>query len=267
MLLFPKPVEHCLSIRKGTPSVHTRSRLLAILEGGGYSNFMVSIISLGGSIVAPDNPDVPFIQRFSALVREYLAEKEDRRIILIVGGGGPARAYQQAYRDISGKTHSEEQDWIGIMATRLNAQLIRGVFADLCPDPVVTDPTVVREMTGRVLVAAGWKPGFSTDTDAVYLAEQFGADRVINLSNIAKVYTDDPRTNPDAEPLDRISWEEFRRMIGDEWTPGRNVPFDPVATKKAAELGLRVICAAGRDIENLARLLRGERFEGTVIGE
>lgn len=251
----------------GTSSVHTRKRMLVILESGGYSDFMLSIISLGGSIVAPDKPDVSFIQQFSALVRKYLAENEERRIILIVGGGGPARAYQQAYREISGGSHSEEQDWIGIMATRLNAQLIRGVFADLCPDPVVTDPTAVQKMSGRVLVAAGWKPGFSTDTDAVYLAEQFGADRVINLSNIAKVYTDDPRTNPDAEPLDTISWKDFQRMIGDEWVPGRNVPFDPVATRKAAELGLKVICAAGGDIENLSRLLRGEQFEGTLIGE
>ncbi|WP_319558787.1 UMP kinase [Marispirochaeta sp.] len=227
---------------------------------------MVSIISLGGSIVAPDKPDVPFIQRFSALIREYLAEDTARRIILIVGGGGPARVYQQAYREISNASHSQEQDWIGIMATRLNAQLIKGVFADLCPEPVITDPTVVTEMSGRVLVAAGWKPGFSTDTDAVYLAEQFGADRVINLSNIAKVYTDDPKKNPEAEPLETISWEAFQKMVGDEWIPGRNVPFDPVATKKAANLGLTVICAAGRDTENIARLLRGEEFEGTLIG-
>lgn len=227
---------------------------------------MISIISLGGSIVAPDKPDVPFIQRFSALIREFLAEDTSRRIILIVGGGSPARVYQQAYREISNASHSHEQDWIGIMATRLNAQLIKGVFADLCPDPVVTDPTVVKEMSGRVLVAAGWKPGFSTDTDAVYLAEQFGAKRVINLSNIAKVYTDDPKKNPEAEPLDTISWEAFQKMIGDEWIPGRNVPFDPVATKKAAELGLSVICAAGSDTENIARLLRGDKFEGTLIG-
>ena len=54
--------------------------------------------------------------------------------------------------------------------------------------------------------------------------------------------------------------------MGDEWTPGRNVPFDPVATKKAADLGLTVITAAGSDIENIGRLLRGQPFEGTIIG-
>jgi uridylate kinase len=121
-------------------------------------------------------------------------------------------------------------------------------------------------MTGRVLVAAGWKPGFSSDNDAVLLAERFGAGSVINLSNIEQVYTDDPKKNPDARPIDAISWPDFRALVGDEWKPGKNVPFDPVASRRAAELGLKVICAAGRDLENLGKILRGEAFLGTTIG-
>jgi uridylate kinase len=121
-------------------------------------------------------------------------------------------------------------------------------------------------MTGRVLVAAGWKPGFSSDNDAVLLAERFGAGLVINLSNIKQVYTDDPQKNPEAKPIDSISWPDFRVLVGDEWKPGKNVPFDPVASRHAAELGLKVICAAGRDLENLGKILRGESFLGTTIG-
>ena len=49
------------------------------------------------------------------------------------------------------------------MATRLNAQLLRAIFADLCNEPVVYDPTQCSDFSGQVLVAAGWKPGFSTD--------------------------------------------------------------------------------------------------------
>lgn len=227
---------------------------------------MVTIISLGGSIVAPNEPDTQFIDSFTKLLRGYLAEDEARQVILIVGGGGPARSYQQAFRRIQPDGAPQEQDWIGIMATRLNAQLVKAVLADISPDPVVTDPTQVTSMRGRVLVAAGWKPGFSTDTDAVYLAEQFGADRVINLSNISKVYSADPKLDPEAVPLDTISWKEFLTMVGDEWIPGKNLPFDPVASKKASQLGLKVITAAGEDLANIGRLLRGQEFTGTVIG-
>ena len=110
----------------------------------------------------------------------------------MVGGGGPARAYQKAFRAIVPGSSNDEADWVGIMATRLNAQLLKAIFADICPGEVVYDPTKVEVFTGRIIVAAGWKPGFSTDNDAVLLAERFSASTVINLSNIAKVYTDDP---------------------------------------------------------------------------
>ncbi len=226
---------------------------------------MVTVLSVGGSIVAPDNPDAEFLTAFAALVRAWLAEDNARKLILVVGGGGPARSYQGAYRNIVGEAADEQADWIGIMATRLNAQLLKAIFADICPSDVVYDPTKVDVFTGRVLVAAGWKPGFSTDNDAVLLAERFSAKTVINLSNIAKVYTDDPRKNPEAKPIDEIGWKEFRAIVGDEWVPGKNVPFDPVASMHAQKAGLTVICAAGRDIDNLRAILDGKPFTGTTI--
>ena len=152
------------------------------------------------------------------------------------------------------------------MATRLNAQLVKALFSEWCGQDVVTNPTQVDPLTGRVLVAAGWKPGFSTDYDAVLLAERFQADALINLSNIEKVYTADPKTNKDAKPIDQISWADFRALVGDEWTPGKNVPFDPVASRHAAKIGLKVICAAGKNLENLRSILNGEKFIGTSIG-
>jgi uridylate kinase len=227
---------------------------------------MITVISLGGSIVAPDTVDEVFLKNFVSLIREFLAEETERRFIFVVGGGAPARVYQNAYRNIRGAAEDTEADWIGIMATRLNAQLVRALMSEWCSQDVVTDPTRAEPMTGRVLVAAGWKPGFSSDNDAVLLAERFGADSVINLSNIKQVYTADPRDNPEARPIARISWPDFRALVGDEWKPGKNVPFDPVASRRAAELGLKVICAAGRDLENLGKILRGEPFLGTTIG-
>ena len=88
---------------------------------------------------------------------------------------------------------------------------------------------------------------------------------MINLSNIEKVYSDDPKKNPQAVPLDRISWTDFRKMVGNTWEPGKNTPFDPVASQKAEELGLTVICASGKNIDNIKNILRGKEFIGTVI--
>ena len=226
---------------------------------------MVTVISLGGSIVAPESVDEAFLKEFTALIGEFLAQDEKRRFILVVGGGGPARAWQKAYRSLSPSPDNEQADWIGVMATRLNAQLIRAIMGEWCTQEVVTDPTQVEPLMGRVLVAAGWKPGFSSDYDAVLLAERFHADAVINLSNIEKVYTDDPKKNPNAKAIDSISWADFSAIVGDEWIPGKNVPFDPVASRHAAKLDLKVICAAGKNLPNLRNILLDREFVGTTI--
>lgn len=226
------------------------------------------ILSVGGSIVAPEKPDSEFLAAFVKNVKEFLSENPETRLILVVGGGGPARIYQQAFRDVTKTLPSSDTDaadWIGIMATRLNAQLVKAAFGDLCLEAVVTDPTAANEFNGKILVAAGWKPGFSTDNDAVLLAEKFNGDTVVNLSNIEKVYTDDPRKNPDAKPLDEISWADFRKMVGDEWVPGKNCPFDPIASKKAEALGLKVICAGGKNLPNIRAILEDKDYIGTTI--
>lgn len=231
---------------------------------------MTKVLSVGGSIVVPGNPDTDFLSKFIIMVKEWLSQDNERKLILVVGGGSPARVYQNAYSYICQKTDSisvqNDADWIGIMATRLNAQLVKAAFGSLCENDVVYNPTENINFSGRILVAAGWKPGFSTDNDAVLLAEKFNAKTVVNLSNIEKVYTDDPRKNPDAKPIDSISWKDFRKMVGDEWTPGKNCPFDPIASKKADECNMTVICAGGKNIENIKNILNDKPFTGTKIG-
>ncbi len=228
------------------------------------------ILSVGGSIIAPDKPDSGFLTSFIAMIKDWLNADPARRLILVAGGGAPARVYQNAYKEVAAElrenVEGDAADKIGIMATRLNAELVKALCGELCKNDVVYNPTENIEFSGRILVAAGWKPGFSTDNDAVLLAEKFSADTVLNLSNIEKVYTDDPKKNPSAKPIDSISWQDFRKMVGDNWTPGKNTPFDPIASKKAEELNLKVICASGKNIENIKNILDGKDFVGTKIG-
>ncbi len=223
------------------------------------------VLSVGGSIIAPEKVNTEFLKEFKEAIVNYLEEDKERKLIFVCGGGAPARVYQSAYREITGGSSKDSEDWIGIKATYLNAELMRAVFSDYATSPVVTNPTGEIENPGRILVASGWKPGFSTDTDAVYLARRFGGKKIINLSNIKKVYTDDPRKNPNAQPIDTISWKHFRQMVGSEWKPGLNAPFDPIASKLAEESGLTVICTDGRDIKNTIAILEEKDFVGTTI--
>ncbi len=228
-------------------------------------NTPVHVISLGGSLIVPDKVDTDFLKKFKRAVTEYLSEDVMRKLILVCGGGATARKYQQSCTSIIPDAAPEELDWIGIRATRLNAELVKNIFREYTADMVVTNPTEVSVFAGRILVASGWKPGFSTDYDSVILAEKFFADTIINLSNIEKVYSEDPKKNPNAVPMDKITWPEFQKLVGDVWKPGINVPFDPVASKRAAQNGLRVVIASGGNIANLLSILRGDKFTGTSI--
>ena len=148
------------------------------------------VLSVGGSIVAPEYPDVEFVSKFVEMIKDFLSKNPNDRLILVVGGGGPARIYQKAFREVTGTAENagtDAADWIGIMATRLNAQFVKASFGDLCKEAVVTDPTVAKDFTGKILLAAGWKPGFSTDNDAVLLAEKFNADTVVNNGHTIQV--------------------------------------------------------------------------------
>ncbi len=222
----------------------------------------VNIISLGGSLIVPDEIDTGFLEKFIKFIKDRVLAGE--RFVLITGGGKVCRRYQKAANDL-GITDIESNDWIGIHVTRLNAQFLRIILGELAHNEIIINPNEVSGVTKPVVVAAGWKPGWSTDFDAVELAKLFKAKRLVNLSNIDYVYDKDPKQFPDAKKIEQISWTEFRKIIPKKWEPGLNAPFDPIAAKEAEAIPLEVAIMNGRDIENLKNYFDGENFVGTLI--
>lgn len=223
------------------------------------------LLSLGGSLVVPDGGvDTAFLSEFNLLIRKWV--DLGYGFIIVVGGGKLARNYRDAGKEIIGQELTvDDLDWLGIHATRLNAHLIRTIFRDVAHPRIVDDYAIIIKPEEPVLVGAGWKPGFSTDFDAVILAEDYQIKRLINMSNIDHVYTADPKIDPNATPIERISWRDYRKMIGSEWKPGMNAPFDPVASRKAQGLRLKVQILNGKNLDNLEKCFSGEEFTGTTI--
>ncbi|MFH1405575.1 MAG: UMP kinase [Patescibacteria group bacterium] len=221
------------------------------------------VISVGGSIVVPDKINHTFLKAFKTLIEKHL--KLGWKFVIVVGGGGTARSYQTGARKV-GMLVREDLDWIGIHSTRLNGHLMRTIFRNSAHPIMFKDPTIVpKKWKQGVLVAAGWKPGWSTDYVATRIAKRIGAGLVVNLSNIDYLYNKDPNKFKDAMPICDISWKEFRKMVGNRWDPGMNVPFDPVASRLAHQSKIKVVLANGTDIKNLDELLLGKSFKGTVI--
>ncbi|MEK7585960.1 MAG: UMP kinase [Patescibacteria group bacterium] len=220
------------------------------------------VISLGGSLIVPDQVDVEFLKSFIDNIKKYV--DQGFRFVIITGGGHTARAYINASKSLTNPSVTD-LDWIGIAITRVNAELLRVAFGGMSHDSIIMDPDQIHNTDKSVLVGAGWKPGNSSDLAAVHAAKSVGAKKVINLSNIDYAYDKDPKKFPDAQIIKESSWPDFRAILPKEWGPGLNAPFDPIAAKEAESLGLEVVIMNGKNIENLKKYLNGEEFIGTVI--
>ncbi len=220
------------------------------------------IISVGGSLIVPDKIDVSFLESFKSLITKYI--KKGKKFIIICGGGKTARNYQEAAKAL-GNSGKEDNDWLGICGTKINAQLLKTIFSKFSYPKIIDNPLQKLDFKKKIILASGWKPGFSTDFGVVILAKRFKAEKIINLTNINCVYNKDPKKFKDAKPVKKISWADFRKLLPEKWKPGLNSPFDPIASKEAQKLGIEVIILNGKNIKNLEKYLEGKQFIGTII--
>ncbi len=218
------------------------------------------IISLGGSLVAPNGIDGEFLKNFKKLVSKHFDAK---KFFIFVGGGKICRDYQRILLEFG--ADNQERDLIGIDVSRLNAWLVKQSFGEAAFSEVVTNPT--KRLTTRkdVVVAGGWKPGWSTDYCAVMLAKNMGIKTIVNLTNINHVYDKDPTKHTDATAIETIDWKRFRQIVGNKWSPGLSMPFDPRASKMAEVLKIKVAVMNGKHLDRLQDFLKNKQFIGTVI--
>lgn len=220
------------------------------------------VVSVGGSLIVPDGIDTDFLARFKTLILDKV--QRGFTFSIIAGGGKTARRYQEAANAVTPLSR-HDLDWIGIHSTRLNAQLLRNIFVGYAHPQIIKNPTIDIEADEPIIIAAGWQPGCSTDYDATLMAKNLGAQRLVNLSNIDRVYESDPRKDPNAKKIEKISWAEFRKLIPEEWYPGLSSPFDPIAAKEAEALNLEVAVIHGAHLEEFSNYLDDKPFVGTVI--
>ncbi|MFH1133395.1 MAG: UMP kinase [Nanoarchaeota archaeon] len=222
---------------------------------------MISVISLSGSMIFDSALRIDYLKRFKKVVLDHV--RKGNRVVIVTGGGGLNRLYNAAAKGLC-EPSDTNLDWLGIAVTRVNATLVKTMFGELAYEDIITNPLQVPATDKPILVASGYKPGFSTDWDAVMLAKHFGAG-IINLTNVDYVYDKNPRQFKEAKPLKKLSWDGLQQLVGTEWTPRLNMPFDPIAVKEAKKAGLHLAIINGNRLERLEAALQGKAVEGTVV--
>jgi len=203
-------------------------------------------------------------------IREYAevfrqAAGQELRLIIVVGGGAPARIYIDAARGLGASEALCDQ--IGILITRLNAWLMLVALGEKAYPHI---PASLQELldavsTDRLVVMGGLQPGQSTDAVAAIAAELSGARLMVKATDVDGIYTADPKTHPEAEKIEEASYEEILEVL---WRgrieAGRYALLDPVALRilERSRIPLRVI--DGTNPQNLAKALAGQPI-GTLV--
>lgn len=208
------------------------------------------LISVGGSLVVPDDIDLEFLGKLKAFILEEV--ENGMQFVIVVGGGSTARKYQNAVRELS-NVETSEIDEIGITAIKLNVHMMKLMFAGV--EEVEINPGIEE-----------WEPGRSSDYGTVRVAKKYGAKKMINLTNIDFIYdVEKTKETGETQNLTDVTWDYFIKMLPREWTPGANVPFDPRASEFARDINLEVASINGQNLEELKNYIHGRDFRGTRI--
>lgn len=227
------------------------------------------IIALGGSLLRPEEKEerAAWLGQFRQMMVHF--EGNGRRIALVVGGGLPAREGIELARNAT--TDADRLDTVGIAATRLNATILQQILLDIGCDVAPEIPTTTLRAADlleeyHIVLMGGTVPGHTTDAVAVSLARDSSASHVVIATNVSHVYSDDPRSNPDAEAFTMMSFSELVEITGIERAePGVSAVIDPIAVGLAQSMAMRIAVLDGRELSRLEAAIEGKEFEGTII--
>lgn len=223
---------------------------------------MKAVVKLGGALFKRD-PDVDAIRTMGKTLSGFVGE--GNQLVTVAGGGQNARVYIDAARKLG--ADESTCDLLGIGVTRANAELLR---LSLGTAGVPKIPTLLSELNhlvgaGKGVALGGLQPGQSTNAVAALAAEITRADFLVNATDVAGVYTADPKKDPKAKLLRSVSVEKLLgwALAGDVYA-GKYELLDPVALKIMQRARIPTRFVSIEDPSNITSALRG-RDIGTMV--
>lgn len=221
------------------------------------------VISLGGSLIVPDQIDVKFLKKFHQVIKKH---QNKYKFIIVCGGGSIAREYIKALREIGRPDYL--QSLVGISITRVNARFMTYFFGRDASNGIPHNMQEVKNLlTKNDVVFCGalrYAEKETSDATSAKLARFLGTD-FINLTLVPGLYTKNPMEYKDAKFIPKISWLEFYKKAKKiEYKPGQHFVLDQHASEIIKDYKIRTYIL-GKNLKNLDNLLSGKKFNGTII--
>ncbi len=223
----------------------------------------VIVISLGGSLIIPDEIDADFLKKFKRII---LKNTKKYKFVVVCGGGSIARKYINGLAKERISRHL--QGLIGISSTRTNARFMNYFFNR---DSEKGIPHSISDIK-RILLkndfvfcgALTYRTGATTDAQAAEIASVFKSP-FINMTNVSGLYDKNPLKHKDARFISKISWKDFDKMASSiKFEPGQHFVIDQTASKIIMREKIPTYII-GKDLEQLENFLNNRKFRGSLI--
>ena len=225
------------------------------------------LLKLSGEALAKDTDDIfnhDYLDEVASVIKKCVDAGVE--VGIIVGAGNIWRGRS------GGQMDRTRADSMGMLATCINAIALQEAFCSAGLDARVMSAVQMDKFAelytaekarrhlekGRVVIFAFGlgSPFFSTDTPAVIRAMEIGADALLLAKNIDYLYTDDPRTNPDAKKIEETSYSEI--------VDKRLHAIDLTAAVLAENSNIPSVMFGLDKSENIYRVVMGEKL-GTIV--
>jgi uridylate kinase len=224
----------------------------------------VIVLSLGGSLIIPDEINTRFLKEFREVI---LRNTNHNKFIIVCGGGSIARKYISALRETG--MNEKLQSFSGISATRMNARFM-GYFFNInqeygIPHTMRILKKYLRKQDVIFCGALEYKPNQTSDSTAVEIARRFHTI-FINLTDVQGLHDKNPKEHKDAKFIPKISWKDFDKMANKiKFKPGQHFVLDQTASKMIMKKKI-ITYILGPNMAQLNNLLKNKKFKGTIIG-
>lgn len=237
------------------------------------------VIKFGGSAATnEDGANKTYLRAFfTALGPDF--QKLFSRAAFVIGGGPRVRRLQSTV------STQKEKDEIGMLALQEHAAQLGEVIQEFgmsTESSVPGTPEQAKQLFAKqkkfAIALGGLQIGQSTDTVGVTAAEHFAAQnlhaQIVILSNVWRIFTADPKTDPLARPIQRSNVHQLiaeNVLIDDpsRFRSGMSVTIDPVATHRLSlqnEKAPTVFFGHAEDTKSIAELMRGQTpTNGTLL--
>jgi uridylate kinase len=221
------------------------------------------VISLGGSVLIPDDRDTHYLTQFAELIKKMA---KDHPLVVVCGGGKVSRYYIGIAKEMGASR--DEQDQLGIGVTRLNAKLLQLAIGKDCYQgmPKSVDEAGDAASNSRIVVMGGTTPGHTTDAVSAMIAERLKAQRIVNATSVDAAYSADPKKHSDAERYSRLTHQQLLDLVNKgHHSAGPSDVFDRLGAEVAMRSEIPIYIIDGRNLQELEAAVRGEKVKGTIV--